>query len=49
VPVTRDVSVDARRDLLARPRRASVTFIDGDGLTIHVRLVPLDAEVIAPP
>jgi hypothetical protein len=34
MPVTRDVALDAVRDLLARPPRASVTFLDGDGVAI---------------
>src|SRR5579871_1796680 len=34
VPVTRDVELDAVRDLLARPPRASVTFLDGGGVAI---------------
>lgn len=32
MPVTRDVSLEALGDLLAHPPRASVTFIDGDGV-----------------
>ena len=34
MPVTRDVELDAVRDLLARPPRASVTFLDGGGVAI---------------
>jgi len=42
VPVTRDVELDAVDDLLTRPRRASVTFVDDNGLTtlpVHARFV----------
>ncbi len=34
MPVTRDVALGELSDLLARPPRASVTFIDGDGVVI---------------
>lgn len=34
MPVTRDVTLGALRNLLERPPRASVTFLDGDGVTI---------------
>jgi len=42
VAVTRDVTLDAVRDLLVRPPRASVTFVDGDG----VALVPARARFV---
>jgi len=42
VPVTRDVALDAVSDLLARPPRASVTFLDGDGVAI----VPVRARFV---
>ena len=32
--VTRDVALDALGDLLARPRRASVTYLDNEGVAI---------------
>ena len=35
--VTRDVALDAVRDLLVRPKRASIAFLDGD----TVALVPV--------
>lgn len=34
MPVTRDVALDAVSDLLARPPRASLTFLDGDHLVL---------------
>jgi hypothetical protein len=43
VPVTRDVALDAVRDLLARPPRASVTFVDDDG---RVAIVPVRARFV---
>ena len=42
VPVTRDVGLDALRDLLTRPPRASVTLVDGE----RVVLVPVRARVV---
>jgi hypothetical protein len=32
--VTRDVALDAVRDLLIRPKRASIAFLDGDPVAI---------------
>jgi len=34
VPVTRDVALDVVSDLLARPPRASLTFLDGEEVAI---------------
>jgi hypothetical protein len=42
VPVTRDVALDAVSDLLARPPRASITFLDGD----QVAIVPVRARFV---
>jgi hypothetical protein len=43
VAVIRDVALDALGDLLARPVRASVTYLDGDGIAI----VPVRARFMA--
>lgn len=42
MPVTRDVALDAVRDLLTRPPRASVTFLDGD----EVAITPVRARFV---
>jgi hypothetical protein len=42
VPVTRDVALTAVRDILVRPPRASVTFLQGDRVTI----VPVRARFV---
>ena len=45
--VTRDVALDALRDLLARPPRASVTFVGDDGVVIlPVRLRIIDGHPV---
>ena len=42
MPVTRDVALDAVSDLLVRPPRASITFLDGD----EVAIVPVRARFV---